>query len=50
MITGYTYEDNEKSGSKKIYGMNGVGYASMLLVPYLSKKSQSFFVWIANAI
>ena len=28
MITGYTYEDNDKSGSKKIYGINGVGYAS----------------------
>ena len=27
-IMRYTYEDNEKSGSKRIYDTNGVGYAS----------------------
>ena len=28
MIMGYTYEDNEKSSSKRIYDTNGFGYAS----------------------
>jgi hypothetical protein len=26
MIMRYTYEDNEKGGSKRIYDTNGVGY------------------------
>jgi len=28
MMMGHTYENNEKSGSKRIYDINGVGHAS----------------------